>query len=74
MSATFKKFISALAVATLATGAIGTASASTCWASSPTWNGYWIGPNIYVARTMALRQCQLNTPYGEYCHIDNCDY
>lgn len=73
MNATAKKpLISALAVVALATGAIGTAGAATCWASSPTWNGYWIAPNPYVARNNAVRQCQANTPYGMYCHVDEC--
>jgi hypothetical protein len=74
MSANSKMLISAFLVAALATGTIGTASAATCWASSPSWNGYWIGRNIYEARTMALRQCQINTPYGQYCQVYNCDY
>jgi hypothetical protein len=73
MFATYKMLVSALTVAALATGAIGTASATTCWASSPTWSGYWIAPTGYLARTMAVRQCQANTPYGMYCHLDNCD-
>jgi hypothetical protein len=74
MRAISKMFIRVLAVAALTTGAISAANAATCWASSPTWNGYWIGTNPYAARTMAMRQCQLNTPYGLYCHIDNCYY
>jgi hypothetical protein len=75
MNETAKKMlVSALVVAAFANGAIGiAAAATTCWASSPTWNGYWIGPTRYVARTMAIRQCQANTPYGMYCHIENCD-
>jgi hypothetical protein len=67
MKTTTKKIlISALAVATLAIGAGGTASAATCWASSPAWNGYWVALNPYVARNNAVRQCQANTPYGMY--------
>ena len=75
MNTSLKKvLIGTLVASTLATASFGRASAATCWASSPAWSGYWIAPSLYVARLNALRQCQANTPYGMYCHVDNCDY
>jgi hypothetical protein len=74
MNANAKKLLTRTLLATiLATGALGTANAATCWVSSPVWNGYWTAPNPFVARHNALRQCQANTPYGMYCRIDDCD-
>jgi hypothetical protein len=74
MKTTPKNILFAVSIAgAMALGAMGTASATTCWASSPAWTGYWNGPNLYVARTMALQQCRANTPYGMYCHVDDCN-
>ncbi len=75
MNISFKKlFVSTIVASTLAAASFGSASAATCWASSPAWSGYWTAPSLYAARVNALRQCQANTPYGMYCVVDNCDY
>jgi len=73
MSAKIKKLLTGVfTVTALAMGTFGTASAFTCYASSPTWSGYWTAPALYVAQSMAMSQCQSYTPFGMSCVIVNC--
>ena len=44
----------------------------TCEAESPVAVGVGVSPNIYSARSIALNECRMRTPYGMYCVITSC--
>lgn len=44
----------------------------TCEAESPVAVGVGMSPNIYAARSIALNECRMRTPYGMYCVVTSC--
>jgi hypothetical protein len=65
--------IAALCAASLlATATDASARVYKCTARSPVAFGWFISPNLSVARYNALRQCAIRTPRGLVCLIRSC--
>ena len=63
-----KLLIAVLAFATLTTSV----SAWQCEAESAYAYGMGFGYSIYQAKSIALNECAMRTPYGFQCRIINC--